>query len=183
MPYQGKTVGIDEMLNILGSNEQTEAEAAIELERAFEEGAIMLFDPRGRESDPPSWPALSAEQTLAIISILRALCNRTPGTTISRAKLSSIEFFNAVRAVRSQFELAFGLGEAATDITAPRQTAEQACASLILELKKGPRLKKLAVQAKASAAIPDLTEKEFDRAWRSSAGDWATGGRPSKTLN
>jgi hypothetical protein len=170
MSYRGDDVGIGAMLDELVANDRTEFAAAVELESALKDGKIILWYAGA--------PVIT--ELPAIGRFLRDFVSDRKQARLGYGYLSLM--LADARAERSQFETVCGLVEAVADITAPRQTAEQACASLILELKKGPRLKKLEVQAKAFAAIPDLKEKEFDRAWRSAAGDWATGGRP-KTLN
>jgi hypothetical protein len=128
MPYQGKTISIPEMLDILIGSERTEAEAAIELERAFEDKAIRLFAPDGSGADTTLWREISIEETFQIIAFLRDLCNRTPITTIGTFN-HPIVLFKAVRAIRTQFELACRLVDASPAPVAgmERKDAVRAC--------------------------------------------------------
>lgn len=104
MPYEGKSVSILEMLDILTSNERSEAEAAIELERAFEDREIRLLAPAGSADDgTPVFRAISIEETSGLIGLLRDLCNRKPITTIGTWNLP-IGLFKSARAMRTQFE-------------------------------------------------------------------------------
>jgi hypothetical protein len=171
MAYRGDEIGIGPMLDELVTKGRTEFDAAVELENALKDGKIIL------------WYA-GAPVVSDIPAIGRFLRDFVSDRKKARLGYGHLSLMLAdARAQRVQFEKVCGLIEAAADLTPRRQTAEQACESLILELKKGPRLRKFEVRAKAFATIPDLIEKEFDRAWRSKAGDWATGGRPTKTLN
>jgi hypothetical protein len=132
MPYQGKTVSITEMLDTLASHWPTEAAAGLELERAFEDKAIRLFAPAGRDSDGEQlWREISNEETSALIVLLRDLCNRAPTTTIGTFNLP-IELFKAARAIRLQFETACRLSDtrsvpAATGAPIERKDAVRAC--------------------------------------------------------
>jgi hypothetical protein len=131
MPYQGKSVSILEMLEILTSSGRSEAQAGIELERAFEDKAIRLLVPAGSEADVRLWRELSIEETMSAISLLRDLCNRAPIKTIATWNLP-IDLFKATRAIRAQFERECGLVStqpAPVKTTAPmdRKDAVQAC--------------------------------------------------------
>jgi hypothetical protein len=129
MPYQGKSVSIFEMLEVLTSNGRTEVQAGIELERAFEENAVRLFAPPSSDAGP--WRELSIDETKGVISLLRDLCNRAPTKTIATWNLP-IDLFKAVRAIRSQFERECELVSAQpapVEATAPmeRKDAVRAC--------------------------------------------------------
>jgi hypothetical protein len=173
MPYKGTTIRLGEMIDELIQNGSPEYSAATELGRALEEGAIILIF-----NDEP----LSPDFIPGVAEYLQVAATRNAREIRLRFGWASDIIFHA-RALRAQFEGAFGLGAPTTEPLIPRQTAEQACEALILSLKEGPRLRKVEVHGRALAAIPDLKDKEFERAWRSTAGDWATGGRPPKTLN
>jgi len=60
-------------------------------------------------------------------------------------------------------------------------TAEEDCKMLINKIKEGPRLTRAATHMKAKTKIRDLTDKEFDRAWKAAAPPaWKVGGRFKK---
>jgi hypothetical protein len=169
MPYKGTSIRIGEMLDELIQSGLAEYSAATQLGRALEEGAIVLVF----NAEP-----LSPDFIPGIAEYLQLAATRNAREIRLRFGWASDIILHA-RALRAQFETAFGLNGA----TATRQTAQQACESLILSLKKGPRLTKAQVHAQARTKIPDLQDKEFDLAWRAVAGEWATGGRPKKALN
>jgi hypothetical protein len=115
MPYEGKSISILEMLEILTTRDRSESQAGIELERAFEDKAIRLLAPAGSEADVTLWRELSIEEMTAIISLLRDLCNRVPIRTISTWNLPT-ELFKAARAIRTQFERVGAFPDLATPL-------------------------------------------------------------------
>lgn len=180
MPYEGTSVSLTEMLDILIAKERTESDAALELERAFEDKAIFLLVPDGRsDNDETLYRELSHAERAAVIGLLRQFPNRMKIPSM-RWWNAPIDLFAAVRSPRIQFETACNLAEPCEQ--GSRMTAEQACEALILRLRQGPRMTKVEVYARAKSEIPDLIAKEFDRAWRLTSGDWGRPGRP-KTLN
>src|SRR5882724_11305701 len=165
MAYRGDRIGIGEMFETLVANGRSRHEAAVELHHALSDGAIVLW--YGGQ------PIANGISTIGRVLRDFALDPRKVEPGLGSMKIVMAEAL----AERDKFEAVCGLGEVAADATGPRLTAEQACERLILSLKEGPRMKKAEVYTKALAAIPDLKEKEFDRAWRSTAGDWTVGGR------
>jgi hypothetical protein len=171
MPYQGTLVSVDQMFDQLVKAGQDRRDAAIALQRALEDNAIVLIF---------NGAPLSPSQRSGLGDCLRAFAFDPRD-----AKLHfgwAIDIMQHARASRVQFETVCSVVNENISATT-RETAQQACESLILSLKKGPRLTKAQVHAQARAKIPDLQDKEFDLAWRAVAGEWATGGRPKKTLN
>lgn len=111
MPYQGKSVSLTEMLDILISHGQSEAAAALELERALEDKVIILFLPDGTNDDgEPLYCKISGAGRSAIIALLRDFPNRMRIPSI-RSWNAPIAMFAAARALRIEFEAAFGLVE------------------------------------------------------------------------
>jgi hypothetical protein len=111
MPYQGETVSVEEMLDILIDHERTEATGAIELGRALEDKAIKLFARAGSNDDGGElWREISNAETSAIVALLRDLCNRARITTIGTYNLP-LGLFGSARAIRIQFETACRLVE------------------------------------------------------------------------
>jgi hypothetical protein len=129
------------MLDILIGGGPTEAAAGSELERAFEDKAIRLFAPAGSGADGEQlWREISNEETSALIALLRDLCNRAPTTTIGTFNLP-IGLFKTARAIRSQFELAFGLRTVEEEVSPPLSrrfaTDEQLVAEAIAGIRAG----------------------------------------------
>jgi hypothetical protein len=158
------------MFDDLVAHGRTRLEAATELQRAFEDKAIpIVFN--GAE--------LSDQTHFNIGEMLRAFAVDPHEAKIRF--LWATDIFKHGRAPRFRFEIA-----CRPPVTPPldaRLTAEDACGALILRLKEGPQMPKADVYARAKAEIPDLNEKEFERAWRSTAGDWKIVGRPKKPLH
>jgi hypothetical protein len=166
MAYRGDDIGIGAMLDELVANGRSEFDAAVELEDALKAGKIILWYAGA--------PVIS--DVPAIGRFLRDFVSDRKQARLGYGYLSLM--LADARAQRIQFETVCDLARAVS-----RVTAEQACIELITSLRKGDRLTKAMVYARARAAIPDLNDKEFASAWRAAAGDWATGGRPKKTLN
>jgi hypothetical protein len=186
MPYQGESVSLEEMLEILVNNDRTEAAAALELERAIEDNRISLLLPDGTNDEGETlYCQMSPLGRSHVVAVLRSFPNRMRIPLIMGMN-TPVEMIKAARALRIDFEVVCGLAARPAEVMidpSPRQTAEQACRDLITALRSGDRLTKAIVYARARELIPDLSDKEFDSAWRATAGDWATGGRPKKTLN
>lgn len=163
MPYFGKTVSITEMLDILIGHGQTEAVVAVQLERAFEDKAIRLLAPAGSGSDGEElWREISNEEISALIAFLRDLCNRAPIPTISTWNIP-IALFKSARAIRSQFELAFGLRTVEEETSPPLSrrfaTDEQLVAEALAGIRAGrwPNAHQAALdlEGRADGASPD----------------------------
>jgi hypothetical protein len=138
MPYEGKSVSILEMLEILTSSGRSEPQAGIELERAFEDRAIRLLVPLGVEVDVTLWPEISVEEKSGLIGLLRDLCNRKPITTIGTWNLP-IDLFKSTRAIRSEFELVCGLRRADEDASPPLGRRFASDEQLVAEALEGIR--------------------------------------------
>jgi hypothetical protein len=172
MAYKSDRVGVRQMLEELCRAERSPREAHLELATALENGAIPLkFDGQ-----------FVIEEITPIAKTLRAAAadpHHRPDGMLSARYIVILQAEDT--ADRRQFEKAcqlevFSQGR--------RLTAEEACKELIGRLKQGPRITRAATYAKAKADIPDLIDKEFDRAWEAVAPpDWKVGGRPKKRLH
>jgi hypothetical protein len=166
MPYKGALMSIREMLDELAQHRGSELPAFAELSRALEERAIILHF----NGEP-----LREEYVPGIAEYIRLAADRNAREIRLRLGWAADIMLEA-RALRVQFESACELSE-----PSKRLTAEEACRALIVRLREGSRLTKAATHAKAKAEIPDLIEKQFDRAWEAEApAEWRTGGRPKK---
>jgi hypothetical protein len=170
MAYKGDRVGIAQMFDELVKARSDRHAAAVELGSALLDGAIAL--------EFAGNPVI--EEIVPIAQYLRDFVANPYKPPAGWAVARWFAVLQGAQGFRTAFEIACGLGTSSIE---SRITAEEACRALILRLKEGPRLARAAVLAKAKAEIPDLVDKEFDRAWRSAAGDWKAGGRPKKTLN
>ena len=111
MPYEGNSVTLLEMLDILVSTGLTEAAAVLQLERAIEDGAIELLLPHGTDDEGETlYCEMSHVGRSAIAALLREIPNRMQIPSI-RSWNAPLAAFAAVRAMRFQFEAAFGLGK------------------------------------------------------------------------
>jgi hypothetical protein len=157
------------MLDLLVSSGEAKAAAALELERAIEDKAFELRLPDGADDQGETmYVEMSPLGRAHVIVALRGLPDGKPAPPI----------LHATRAIRKHFERAFGLTQ-----SGQRVSDKQACIDLITSLRKGPRMAKEEVRTKAKKDIPNITDKEFDTAWRAAAGDWAAPGRPKKPLH
>jgi hypothetical protein len=143
MPYKGTWIRLGEMIDEIVQSGQAEYSAANDLGRALKEGAIVLVF-NGEPLSPDFIPGIAEYLQVAATNNAREIR--------LRFGWASDITLNA-QALRTQFETAFGLNGG----TAIRQTAQQACESFILSLKKGPRLTKANVYAQARAKLPDLS--------------------------
>jgi hypothetical protein len=132
MPYQGNSLGLIEMLDVLTSHGRTEAAAALELEHAFNEKAIKLLVPDGSDPDGEIlYRELSAVGRAAVITMLREYLNRMRIPSM-RSWNAPIALFTAARAMRFQFEAACGLAVtpevcASPEIPTTREDVVKAC--------------------------------------------------------
>jgi hypothetical protein len=111
MPYEGNSVSLVEMLEILDSNGLTEAAAVLQLERAIEDGAIKLLLPDGTNDEGETlYCEMSPVGRSAITALLREIPNRMQIPSI-RSWNAPLAMFGAARAMRFQFEAAFGMNE------------------------------------------------------------------------
>jgi hypothetical protein len=109
MPYQGKAISLAEMLDVLVNNGRTEAAAAVELERAFEDNAIRLLLPDGADDKGETlYCEMSPLGRASVIAVLRDFPNRMRIPLIRHVN-TPIEMVAAARAIRIQFEAACGL--------------------------------------------------------------------------
>jgi len=166
MPYRSDRVGVAQMFDELVAAGRTRHAAAVELGNALSDRAIIL-NFAGE---------VVIEEIASIAQCLRDFAvdptYRPPGIGSARW----IFVMGQAEADRMQFEAACQLRPSAL------VTAEAACGELILRLRQGPRLKKEELRFKAKTEIRGLSDKEFDRAWRAHAGEWAAQGRPKKTV-
>jgi hypothetical protein len=132
MPYRGKSVSLEEMLDILTGHGRTEAVAVLELERALEDKAIILILRDGSDHEGEAlYRALSDTEMSAVISLLRDIPNRTHIPSM-RAWNAPIAMFRAARAIRMQFETVCGLVDAqpapsVAGVPMSRKDAVRAC--------------------------------------------------------
>jgi hypothetical protein len=109
MPYQGKLIGLLEMLDVLTSQKRTEAEAVLELERAIEDKAIDLRLPDGTNAGGETlYCEMSRAGRSEVVAMLRDFPNWMRIPTM-RNWNTPIAMFKAARAIRMQFEVACGL--------------------------------------------------------------------------
>ena len=122
MPYEGKSVSLAEMLEILVSSGRTEAAAALELERAIEDNQIRLLLPDGNDDQGETlFCQMSPMGRSHVIAALRAFPDRMRTPLIRHAHIS-VETVQAARATRMEFEAACRLVEASAETEKPRAT-------------------------------------------------------------
>jgi hypothetical protein len=115
MPYQGKLIGLLEMLDVLTSHERTEAEAVLELEHAIEDKAIDLRLPDGTNDEgETTYCEMSRAGRSEVVAVLRDFPNRMRIPLIRHGNAAAM--FNAVRAPRFQFEAACRLRNSEDDL-------------------------------------------------------------------
>jgi hypothetical protein len=104
MPYQGTLVSLAEMLEMLGTRRRSEAVAALELERAFEDKAIVLRLRDGSDSEGEAlYRTLTDAEMSAVITVLRDFPNRMRIPYIRHMNIP-FEMVKAACALRVQFE-------------------------------------------------------------------------------
>jgi hypothetical protein len=175
MAYQGQVISVPEMLETLIANGRSDAEAAREIASALEERAILLAYANGH--------VFEKEDLASVLDCIRDFPTRARTGSLLHATTFRRLADGGAGAWRLQFEIACGLDQR-LEAAGPRLTAEEACKAFILRLKEqGTRIPKAQVYSQARIRIPDLVEKEFDRAWREVAGDWRSPGALRKGEN
>jgi hypothetical protein len=154
MPYQGMTLSIEEMLDVLTSRGRTEAAAALELERAFEEKAILLLFADGTNADGEIlYSKLSSENISAVIMVLKDLSNRTRVTPIGAWNIPPIALFKAARAMRHQFEAKCRLSESEDESVSVPNRRFVSDEKLVVEALEGIRSGRWANPHKAAQEL------------------------------
>jgi hypothetical protein len=103
MPYQGKLIGLLEMLDVLTSHERTEAAAVLELENAIEDKAIGLRLPDGTNADGETlYCEMSRAGCAEVVAVLRDFPNRMRIPLTRHGNVAAM--FTAARCPRVQFE-------------------------------------------------------------------------------
>jgi hypothetical protein len=122
MPYQGTLVSLAEMLEMLGTRRRSEAVASLELERAFEDKAIVLRLRDGSNSEGEAlYRTLTDAEMSAVITVLRDFPNRMRIPYIRHMNIP-FEMVKAACAVRVQFETRCDLVERQAD--SPKSTTK-----------------------------------------------------------
>lgn len=123
MPYKGRVISVPEMLDALIASGRTEHEAATELARALEDGAIVLAYRNGH--------VFNSEDLAPVIDFIMAFPSRRSSMSIDETSLRMTE--GGAGAWREQFERACGLIDRQTApeprLTIPmtREEAVKAC--------------------------------------------------------
>lgn len=114
MPYAGKSVSIEEMLDILiTSGGLSEATAVVQLQRAIEEKAFAMRVPDGPNEDgEEEWVDLSPTGRSASVAALAQWRDRGEIPLTQESK----NIIRGIRALRFQFEAACNLVETQRDI-------------------------------------------------------------------
>src|SRR4051794_29613065 len=106
MPYEGRSVSLEQMIDILVDNGRSEAAAVLELERAIEDKAITLLLPDGENDAGASlYCEMSPLGRSAVIALLRQFPDRLK-TPLIRVMNLPLEMIRAARVPRPQFEAA-----------------------------------------------------------------------------
>jgi hypothetical protein len=115
MPYEGKSVSIEEMLDILISSGLSEASAVVQLQRAMEDKALVMLVPDGSNEDGEEmWCDLSPIGRSACVAALHQWRDREESPLTPQSK----KMIRGIRAVRFQFEGLFGIRQSEQPTTA-----------------------------------------------------------------
>jgi hypothetical protein len=180
VPYKNLRPSIFEKLDELVAAGRTMPAACTELRSMIRDGAVILLDLH----DPGKTDEWLRQGAFTLIDAVRQNSKTLAGDWKYFKNVAVIDWAEIDKAVGAAISEVSEKDSAATDQTgdcliSPRLPSEEECEKLIVALKsRGLRLKKADVLKKAKDTLPDLRDKEFDRAWKKTAGDWTKRGRP-----